>query len=119
MGKRFGDQQYAAEELVAELGAVMIAAELGIAAVPRTRAVPEASEERPQSDLHCSSESRAGGRLPQSVLETERQLTGRRRVPNAALSHDLSEMAGYDQADLRKSKMCFSVGAERLPDETP
>lgn len=34
-GKRFGDQQYAAEELVAELGATFLAAELGLEAEPR------------------------------------------------------------------------------------
>jgi antirestriction protein ArdC len=30
MGKRFGDQSYAAEELVAEIGAAFLCAELGI-----------------------------------------------------------------------------------------
>ena len=30
MGKRFGDQAYAAEELVAEIGAAFLCAELGI-----------------------------------------------------------------------------------------
>lgn len=34
-GKRFGDDAYAAEELVAELGAAFLCAELGIAPVPR------------------------------------------------------------------------------------
>lgn len=34
-GKRFGDQAYAAEELVAELGAAFLCAQLGIAAEPR------------------------------------------------------------------------------------
>jgi len=34
-GKRFGDQQYAAEELVAELSAAFTCAELGISTVPR------------------------------------------------------------------------------------
>ena len=31
MGKRFGDEAYAAEELVAEIGAAFLCAELGIA----------------------------------------------------------------------------------------
>lgn len=35
LGKRFGDQAYAMEELVAELGAAFLCAELGIAAEPR------------------------------------------------------------------------------------
>ena len=35
LGKRFGDAQYAAEELVAELGAAFILADLGICSVPR------------------------------------------------------------------------------------
>ncbi len=35
MGKRFGDMAYAAEELVAELGAVFISAHLGIESTPR------------------------------------------------------------------------------------
>ena len=34
-GKRFGDDAYAAEELVAELGAAFLCAELGITATPR------------------------------------------------------------------------------------
>lgn len=34
-GKRFGDQAYAAEELVAELGAAFLCADLGITATPR------------------------------------------------------------------------------------
>jgi len=35
LGKRFGDQAYAAEELIAELGAAFLCAELGISAEPR------------------------------------------------------------------------------------
>ncbi|GGF35498.1 hypothetical protein GCM10011321_28230 [Youhaiella tibetensis] len=35
MGKRFGDQEYAAEELVAELGAAFLCGELGISQTPR------------------------------------------------------------------------------------
>lgn len=34
-GQRFGDQAYAAEELVAELGAAFLSAELGVSPVPR------------------------------------------------------------------------------------
>lgn len=34
-GKRFGDDQYAAEEVVAELTASFLAAQLGISSVPR------------------------------------------------------------------------------------
>jgi antirestriction protein ArdC len=35
LGKRFGDQAYAVEELVAELGAAFLCADLGISAAPR------------------------------------------------------------------------------------
>jgi antirestriction protein ArdC len=35
LGKRFGDQSYAMEELVAELGAAFLCADLGITDVPR------------------------------------------------------------------------------------
>ena len=35
LGKRFGDNAYAAEELVAELGAAFVCAELGLTTVPR------------------------------------------------------------------------------------
>ena len=35
MGKRFGDMEYAAEELVAELGACFLCADLAISAEPR------------------------------------------------------------------------------------
>jgi antirestriction protein ArdC len=35
LGKRFGDHAYAAEELIAELGAAFLCADLGIAATPR------------------------------------------------------------------------------------
>ena len=35
MGKRFGDNAYAAEELIAEMGAAFLCADLGIAAEPR------------------------------------------------------------------------------------
>jgi antirestriction protein ArdC len=35
-GQRFGDQAYAAEELVAELGAAFMSAELGVTSAPRT-----------------------------------------------------------------------------------
>jgi antirestriction protein ArdC len=35
LGKRFGDHQYAAEELIAELGSAFICAELGISPQPR------------------------------------------------------------------------------------
>lgn len=35
LGKRFGDDAYAAEELIAELGAAFLCADLGIAATPR------------------------------------------------------------------------------------
>ncbi len=35
LGKRFGDDRYAVEELVAELGSAFLCAELGIAATPR------------------------------------------------------------------------------------
>ena len=35
LGKRFGDAAYAAEELVAELGAAYVCAELGLSSVPR------------------------------------------------------------------------------------
>ena len=35
LGKRFGDDAYAMEELVAELGAAFLCADLGITAAPR------------------------------------------------------------------------------------
>jgi len=35
LGKRFGDHAYAAEELIAEMGAAFLCADLGIAALPR------------------------------------------------------------------------------------
>ena len=35
LGKRFGDHQYSAEELIAELGSAFICAELGISPQPR------------------------------------------------------------------------------------
>jgi antirestriction protein ArdC len=35
LGKRFGDQVYAAEELIAEIGSAFLCAQLGVALEPR------------------------------------------------------------------------------------
>ena len=55
--KRFGDEGYAMEELVAELGAAFLCADLGLPPEPREdhapiSAVAEGAEERQAGDLH-------------------------------------------------------------------
>ena len=47
LGKRFGDHQYAAEELVAELGSAFLCAELGISSESPLMALPQAPPPKP------------------------------------------------------------------------
>ena len=84
-GKRFGDHQYTAEELVAEIGCRLprrgIAVHAGHAARPCAvpRALAEAAERRPEGDLHGRRQGKPGCQLPQEPA------TARARAARATL----------------------------------